>query len=285
MGHTNSTANLSLPQFIGTDKPTWLGDVNGAFGAIDTAVGTINADILAVDAKADNAVADASSAVTVANNASTTAGNANTTATTANNIANNALTVANNADGHTNQLELKVGLLADLTTTDKSSIVNAINEVNGAIGTPSASQVSYDNTGSGLTATNVQDAIDEVAQGGGGTSDVTLWTNSNPTASFAAQAVTVPDMSSYSKIIIKYIDEDADKAEEQIIIPPEAATDYSYNLSHVFEQTGDLRIATRNLVYTNATTITFADAKAWTAFNSGSTSNKYLIPTEILGRA
>lgn len=170
MGHTNSTANLSLPQFIGTDKPTWLGDVNGAFGAIDTAVGTINADILAVDAKADNAVADASSAVTVANNASTTAGNASTTATTANNIANNALTVANNADGHTNQLELKVGLLADLTTTDKTSIVNAINEVNGK----DAGDIAYDNSGSGLTATNVQDAIDELAQGSGsGTVSVT----------------------------------------------------------------------------------------------------------------
>ena len=36
MGHTNSTANLALPQFIGTDKPTWLSDVNGAFAAIDT---------------------------------------------------------------------------------------------------------------------------------------------------------------------------------------------------------------------------------------------------------
>lgn len=286
MGHTNSTANLSLPQFIGTDKPTWLGDVNGAFGAIDTAVGTINADILAVDAKADNAVADASSAVTVANNASTTAGNASTTATTANNIANNALTVANNADGHTNQLEQKIGLLADLHTTDKTSIVNAINEVaDGGSGSPSASAVSYDNTDSGLTATNVQDAIDELAQGGGATSDVTLWTNSDPTSAFTAQAVTLPDMSGYSKIVIKYIDKNDAKMEEQIVIPPESAPDYSYDLSHVFEQTGDLRIATRNLSYTNATTITFTDAKVWSAFNTGSASNTFLIPTEILGRA
>ena len=129
MGHTNSTANIALPQFIGTDKPTWLGDVNGAFGAIDSKIGTIDADIAATDAKADNAVADAASAVTTATNANTTAGNASTTATNALNIANNALTVANNADGHTNQLETKIGLLADLHTTDKTSIVNAINEV------------------------------------------------------------------------------------------------------------------------------------------------------------
>ena len=166
MGHTNSTANLSLPQFIGTDKPTWLGDVNGAFSAIDSKVGTIDADISAVDAKADNAVADASNAVTQATNANNTAGTASTTATNALNVANNALTVANNANGHTNQLETKIGLLADLTTTDKTSIVNAINEVNAA-SAPAASSVSYDNSGSGLTAANVQDAIDELASGSG----------------------------------------------------------------------------------------------------------------------
>lgn len=173
MGHTNSTANLALPQFIGTDKPTWLGDVNGAFSAIDSKIGTIDADIAATDAKADTAVSDASAAVTTATNANNTAGTASTTATQANNIANNALTVANNADGHTNQLELKVGLLADLTTTDKTSIVNAINEVNAGLGgSTTAAQVSYDNTGSGLTATDVQAAIDELALGGG--SDVSL---------------------------------------------------------------------------------------------------------------
>ena len=38
MGHTNSTVNYNLPQFVGTDKPSWLGDVNGAFLAIDTAI-------------------------------------------------------------------------------------------------------------------------------------------------------------------------------------------------------------------------------------------------------
>ena len=170
MGHTNSTANLSLPQFIGTDKPTWLGDVNGAFSTIDSKVGTIDADISAVDAKADNAIADASNAVTTATNANNTAGTASTTATNALNVANNALTVANNADGHTNQLEAKVGLLADLTTTDKTSVVNAINEVNAKTITVSVSaeDVAYNNTVSGLTAINVQDAIDELASGGGG---------------------------------------------------------------------------------------------------------------------
>lgn len=162
MGHTNSTANLALPQFIGTDKPTWLSDVNGAFAAIDAYAGSNDAALAIVDGKADTAIGDASSAVTTAGNAATTAGNAATTATNANTIAGNALTVANGINS-------KVGVLTNLTTTDKSTVVNAINEVNGK----DAGDIAYDNTGSGLAATNVQDAIDEVAQGGGGS---TAWT-------------------------------------------------------------------------------------------------------------
>ena len=159
MSHTNSTANLSLPQFIGTDKPTWLGDINGAFSAIDAYAGTNDAAVSAAASDASSAISQAVAAVNTANTANTTAGNASTTA-------NNAIGVANTANAIAGTVDAKVGLLADLTTTDRTSIVNAINEVNGAIGTPSASQVSYDNTGSGLTAANVQDAIDELAQGG-----------------------------------------------------------------------------------------------------------------------
>lgn len=163
MSHTNSTANLSLPQFIGTDKPTWLSDVNGAFAAIDSYAGSNDAALAITDGKADTAIADASNAVTTAGNAATTAGNAAATATAANTVAGNALTVANG-------INAKVGVLTDLTTIDKSTVVNAINEVNGK----DAADIPYDNTGSGLTATDVQAAIDEVAQGGGGLGSWTL---------------------------------------------------------------------------------------------------------------
>lgn len=137
MGHTNSTPNIGLPQFIGTDKPTWLGDVNGAMSTIDTKIGSIDADIATTDAKADNAVADAAGAVNTATNAATTAGNASTTATQANNLATQALTVANNtADLCSDQIvpdvaanKTAIGTLADLQTTAKDNLVNAINEV------------------------------------------------------------------------------------------------------------------------------------------------------------
>ena len=162
MGHTNSTANLSLPQFISTDKPTWLGDVNGAFSAIDSYAGTNDAAVAGAVSDASSAIAQAASAVSTANAANTTAGNASTAAT-------NAVGTANNAMSLVNQTNTKIGTLANLTTTDKTSIVNAINEVNAGLGgSTTAAQVSYDNSGSGLTATDVQAAIDELAQGGGG---------------------------------------------------------------------------------------------------------------------
>jgi len=43
MAHTNSTANYNLPQWIGSDKPTFLGDLNSAFTEIDSQL-KVNAD-------------------------------------------------------------------------------------------------------------------------------------------------------------------------------------------------------------------------------------------------
>lgn len=196
MSHTNSTANLGLPQFIGTDKPTWLSDVNGAFAAIDSYAGSNDAALAIVDGKAATAIGDASSAVTTATNAATTAGNAAATATNANTIAGNALTVANGINS-------KVGVLTDLTTTDKSTVVNAINEVNGK----DAADIPYDNTGSGLTATDVQAAIDEVALGGGGSALAwsTLWTNPDISQAVSAGNISVPSIQDYKMLAIEVI--------------------------------------------------------------------------------
>lgn len=48
MSATNKTTYLDLPQFIGTDVPSWLGDFNGAMDKIDT--GYNNVDIKAMQA-------------------------------------------------------------------------------------------------------------------------------------------------------------------------------------------------------------------------------------------
>lgn len=45
MSATNLTKNLKLPQFVASDKPSWLGDVNGAMKNIDDGIGVIKSDI------------------------------------------------------------------------------------------------------------------------------------------------------------------------------------------------------------------------------------------------
>lgn len=42
MASTNKTPNLNLSQFIATDKPAWLTDVNGDMSKIDTAVKNVS---------------------------------------------------------------------------------------------------------------------------------------------------------------------------------------------------------------------------------------------------
>lgn len=55
MSHTNSTVNYGLPQFITTDKPAWLTDINNAFSAIDSGINN-------AQDKADTAYNDATAA-------------------------------------------------------------------------------------------------------------------------------------------------------------------------------------------------------------------------------
>lgn len=55
MSATNKTTYLNLPQFIGTDVPSWLGDFNGSMEKIDTGYNN-------VDIKAGQAASTANSA-------------------------------------------------------------------------------------------------------------------------------------------------------------------------------------------------------------------------------
>lgn len=138
MGFTNKTPNYDLPQWIGTDQPTWLVDVNGAFSAIDTAISDVNvtatgakntadsASGLASTAKdaadaATQAATDATTAATAATNAATaatekaaqaeqTASAAAGTASTAITNANNAVQVANSAENKADQALAQAGV-------------------------------------------------------------------------------------------------------------------------------------------------------------------------------
>lgn len=93
MSSTNKTANYNLPQFIGTDKPTWLGDVNQAMSIIDGQMKTNADNITSASGEvseletrvqtAESNVSSLSTAVqTVQNQANTTDGNLNTLSST-----------------------------------------------------------------------------------------------------------------------------------------------------------------------------------------------------------
>lgn len=69
MGHTNTTTNYGLPQFITSDKPAWLTDINGAFSDTDTAIYNAKAAADAAQNDATQALTDAGTAASTASTA------------------------------------------------------------------------------------------------------------------------------------------------------------------------------------------------------------------------
>ena len=154
MSYRVGTTNFNLPQTEGTDKRDWS-DTNQAFADVDAALGQAGTDAsqaltLATTAQttADGAVTTAQGAVTTANAASATAQSASeaaalarteaqsasTVAGQANTTAQAAQTTASNADTVALAAQTNIGTMANLQTTDKTSLVAAINEVLSQIG-------------------------------------------------------------------------------------------------------------------------------------------------------
>ena len=149
MSATNSTPIINLPLFIGTDKPAWLTDWNGAMNTIDTAI----ANLQTAEAGTATSLASLSQSVEAL---SGTVGQ-HTTA---------LQTLTSAVSGNTGSINTINSLIGngEPTTTDKT-IIGAINEIYADIGAGDgvdADEVNFDNTASGLSATNVQAAIDEV---------------------------------------------------------------------------------------------------------------------------
>lgn len=156
MSATNSTPTINLPVFIGTDKPAWLVDWNGAMNAIDSAIAALQT---AESGTAASLAALSNSVTALSNTVSQQTTAIETVTQSVNQLAGNVTTI----NGNINTINSLIGN-GEPTTTDKT-IIGAINEINAKLpegGAVEADDVSYDNTDSGLTATNVQDAIDEV---------------------------------------------------------------------------------------------------------------------------
>lgn len=173
MSATNATTNYSLPLFIGTDKPAWLVDWNGAMSAIDAAIKGVDTEVQGaitdVSGLSTTVAAHTSSIATISGQITVITGNVNSNTgaiNTINSLIGNGTptTTDQTIIGAINELHSNQGNLADLTTP-AASLVAAINAITTG-GATAASAVSYNNATSGLSATNVQAAIDELAAGG-----------------------------------------------------------------------------------------------------------------------
>ena len=125
MSATNRTANYNLPQFVSTDIPTWLTDVNGAMSTIDTAIKGVADSVVvargetsAVDARVDatnaNVATVAQSVATAEQNIATLqqglgVANSNITANTQKIGTATLDTVAQTLSGAINELKAEQG--------------------------------------------------------------------------------------------------------------------------------------------------------------------------------
>lgn len=101
MSSTNKTQNYNLSQYVGSDKPTYLGDYNADMLAIDTQMKLNENNIEVAKTTADTAQERADEGYTLAETANGTAESANGTATTAleNSLTNQAKITKLNING------------------------------------------------------------------------------------------------------------------------------------------------------------------------------------------
>lgn len=149
---TNSTTYYNLPVFAATDQPKWLVDWNTSMEVIDGAIAQAKA-------AGDNAQTTANANAVAISGLSDSV---STMSTALGTLTTNVTTVT----GNVQRINELIG--NGTPTTQDKTIIGAINELKAEIdalapgGAVSAAEVSYDNTSSGLTADDVQEAIDEV---------------------------------------------------------------------------------------------------------------------------
>lgn len=175
MASTNQTVHYDLSQYTANDKPTYLVDYNGDMAKID-------AGIYGADARSlvnETAIGDLTTLDTTAKNNLVSAINEVNTqvGTNTGNISTNTSNIST--------LGGEIGTIANLTTTDKTSLVNATNEVNAKVGNL-ANLSTTDKT-------SVVDAINEIKGEEKGT---VLWTNQDLTQAFNSQTISM-DLTDY----------------------------------------------------------------------------------------
>ena len=162
--------------------------------AAETAANSASSKADSASGKADTAQATADSATTAAANAQAAADEAASKATTAQSKADSAATAAANAQSTADAakatataVDTKAGNLSDLTTTDKSSLVAAINEA-AKSGLPT---VTTEDDGKVLTVENGAWAVKEASGGGGSYYTLTVTCTTQDGVTVTGQTVTI----------------------------------------------------------------------------------------------
>ena len=154
MSSTNKTTHYELPQYIGTDKPTYLIDFNQAMAIIDAG---IYAAKLQADTNKDNIGTMLNLETTIKSSLVGAINEVNSMAINIGTLSNLNTTDKStivNALNEVNSLAIGIGTLSNLNTTNKNNIVSSINEIVGNIGALS----SLDTT----TKASIVNAINEL---------------------------------------------------------------------------------------------------------------------------
>ena len=164
--------------------------------------------------------------------------------------------------------ESAIGTLSNLTTTEKGSLVGAINEVNAkapSIATtsnvgvvkPDGTSISVDGSGT--------------ISGYGGITLTAVWTNLNPTSSFAHQTISV-DISSYELLYIEYL------------VVNNSTTYVTHPLiKNGGQQRHEVGQRTTTALYVRDVTPTDSSIEFTDCAQAGNTNNGYMIPYKIIG--
>ena len=146
-GSTNKTTHYELSQYVGTDKPTYLGDYNGDMLKIDTAIYNVS-----------EAVSGVSGSITVIN------GNIGTLASLTTTDKTDLVSAINEVDTNSKNNATNIGTLANLETENKTNIVNAINEIQEYFNINSFESINSNDisiSGGSLTNQNLSTALNQ----------------------------------------------------------------------------------------------------------------------------
>lgn len=172
-GYASDIANLEIQN--GSEPLTTTAQtLSGAVNELDNEVGDINTRLTSAEGKI---TADEGTLATAVSNISTLSGKVSAVETkvgsavlitTASDLSGAVNELKNEIDGAGSSLASRVTALetqagSEVLVTTAQTLSGAINELAGGTGSIVAANVSYDGTTSGLTADDVQEAIDEVA--------------------------------------------------------------------------------------------------------------------------